>query len=301
MTQTFFNTILAPLIYNSSNRRLIVYMRQKNILKSVVECCYCHHSMKEIKKNNTADGYVFKCGNKQCNYFQTTKSIRNGSFLENYNIKLNKFLHFLYEFTLGTPQKDMVEKIGISNSLCEKLCKNLRRNATMFLRRNPIFLGGPGVCVQIDEAKFNFNVKSHRGRSPREQIWVFGLVDTSFTPAKGFMQVVEARNKQTLMPIIYNTVLPGSIIYSDEWPAYNSINVNYQHSTVCHKFNFVNPETGVHTQNIESYWNKQKNRIKKMLGVKKTCLSDYLSLFVFLDYYCKNKFDNLIEKLLFTE
>ena len=28
---------------------------------------------------------------------------------------------------------------------------------------NPIRLGGPGVVVQVDETKINFNVKSHRG------------------------------------------------------------------------------------------------------------------------------------------
>lgn len=35
------------------------------------------------------------------------------------------------------------------------------------------------------------------------------------------------------------------------------------HVTINYTFNFMNSKTGVHTQNIESLWNKLKKRIKK--------------------------------------
>jgi hypothetical protein len=55
-------------------------------------------------------------------------------------------------------------------------------------------LGGPGIIVEIDESMFNHKVKSHRGRGPARRRWVFGMVDGSYTPARGVMKVVEERN-----------------------------------------------------------------------------------------------------------
>jgi hypothetical protein len=49
---------------------------------------------------------------------------------------------------------------------------------------------------------------------------VFGMVDTSQTPALGVMTTVAKRDAATLLPIIARHVRPGTIIHSDEWAAY---------------------------------------------------------------------------------
>ena len=63
----------------------------------------------------------------------------------------------------------------------------------------------------------------HRGRPTTEQIWVFGLVDTSQTHSLGYMEIVPQRDAATLLPLINNHVAPGTIIHSDEWAAYNRV------------------------------------------------------------------------------
>jgi hypothetical protein len=40
--------------------------------------------------------------------------------------------------------------------------------------------------------------------------------------------------------------------------------------------NFVDPDTGTHTQNIESYWTKTKYKFKVMKGVSADALPSYL-------------------------
>ena len=63
----------------------------------------------------------------------------------------------------------------------------------------------------------------HRGRPPVAETWVFGMVDCSTSPATGFVQIVERRNAATLLPIIHQHIRPGTMVYSDEWRAYNQV------------------------------------------------------------------------------
>jgi hypothetical protein len=57
----------------------------------------------------------------------------------------------------------------------------------------------------------------------------------------------------------------GTTIHSDEWAAYRSLrnNPNYIHLTANHSVNFVEPMSGVHTQNIENTWMRVKRKQKK--------------------------------------
>jgi transposase-like protein len=60
------------------------------------------------------------------------------------------------------------------------------------------------------------------------------------------------RDAATLVPIIERHVHPGTMIYSDGWAAYRGLQeAGYQHQTVIHDRNFVDPDTGTHTQTIE--------------------------------------------------
>ena len=52
--------------------------------------------------------------------------------------------------------------------------------------------------------------------------------------------------------------------------------LGYMHKTVNHSVNFVDRKTGVHTQTIESYWNRHKSHIKTMRGCKRSFLNSYL-------------------------
>ena len=109
------------------------------------------------------------------------------------------------------------------------------------------------------------------------------MVDTSLTPALGVMQLVAQRDAATLLPIIQQHVRPGTIVWSDMWAAYNRVQhlpPVAQHQTVNHSIEFVNSATGVHTQNIESYWNRVKTKIKRMKGVHDHMMSSYLDEFM---------------------
>jgi hypothetical protein len=143
--------------------------------------------------------------------------------LEHLTISLQKFIHVVYLYSRETSREKIRDTTGVSLSVIYKIVKLIRLRIENYFERNPIVLGGPNVIVQIDESKFNFNVKAHRGQAPLEAIWVFGIVDTSFRPARGFVQIVAQRDRRTLCGIIQRIVRPNSIIHSDEWRAYSNI------------------------------------------------------------------------------
>lgn len=90
-------------------------------------------------------------------------------------------------------------------------------------------------------------------------VWVFGMVDASHIPSLGYMEIVDQRDAATLLPIIRDHVQPGTTIWSDMWAAYNGVSTLpgvTSHETVNHSIQFVNPVNGVHTNAIESYWNR---------------------------------------------
>ncbi len=47
---------------------------------------------------------------------------------------------------------------------------------------------------------------------------------------------------------------------------YKDLNNNYTHQTVNHSQNFVNPDTGAHTQTVERGWNRAKVRNRARWG-----------------------------------
>jgi len=69
----------------------------------------------------------------------------------------------------------------------------------------------------------------------------------------------------------------GTTIWSDEWAAYRTLGqVGYQHVTVNHSRFYVDPNTGVHTNDIESRWNAAKKRFRQMFGVHREFIAEYL-------------------------
>ena len=112
---------------------------------------------------------------------------------------------------------------------------------------------------------------------------MFGICDTSHTPALGVMKIVPNRAAATILPILQQHLRSGTIVHSDQWAAYNQVQqlpVVSSHMTVNHSLHFVDRATGVHTQNVESYWSRVKRKFKRMKGVHEEMLPSYIDEFM---------------------
>ena len=77
----------------------------------------------------------------------------------------------------------------------------------IFALNNPIRLsgclvGGPVVMLQADEGCFSHKPKHHCDRCPQKTQSVFGIVDTSTSPATGYKEMIDTKDSETLLPIV---------------------------------------------------------------------------------------------------
>ncbi|KAI8508145.1 PREDICTED: uncharacterized protein LOC109471958 [Branchiostoma belcheri] len=276
------------------------WLFEHHLLASRMECLRCdgHVEMEYVERRDVSDNFTWRCPRQMC---RTSRSVRTDSiFAEFPKIDLRVFLRFIVKWVEGKLVKDIAEEllsIGYvsMHTLC-KMCRVLRQVCENKLVIDPpIPMGGENTVLVMDESVFRKKPKYRRGRRARP-IWVFGIVRTDVQPCIGYMEVVESRDANTLLPIIERCVLPGSTIYSDEWAAYRRVqdlpNVA-QHRTVNHSRHFVDPVTGVHTQHIESYWNRKKKKLKAMHGCMGEDTASYLKEEMWRERYARTSREGL--------
>ena len=255
--------------------------------------------MKQTKRKGRI---LWKCKSRNC---RTTTSLRypNQFFyftgkLGRPNCKLSicSIVRLEYFFVYSTCTVRQLEHIcgNSSKTICGWF-HLFREVCSLSINSLPQLVGTEENSVQIDEALFRGKAKYGRGRrlkgdpvdknedksragilveigeSGLEEIqgkvmgpWVFGIYQNN--RAVRFF-VAPDRKATTLLPIILEQVKQGSVIVSDEWSAYRRISeLGYTHYTVCHKRNYVEPETGFHTQAIERAWCDAKSYVKRARG-----------------------------------
>ena len=216
----------------------------RGLLKQTMTCSSCAGQMILLPcaASKSTDLHVWKC--QTCNKFT---NIRTESILSGKKLSFKTFLTLLFYLCIRSlTNVEVSALVGVSTKAVGEWRTMLSNAVADWFLHNSSPLGGPGKVVEVDEAKFGKR-KFSRG-SYREGMWVLGGVDREtgqcfLVPCPG-----NARGADVLLPIIQRWVLPGSIVYTDEWGAYNNLPQHgYTHDSVSHTIQFVDPTTGVHT------------------------------------------------------
>lgn len=193
-------------------------------------------------------------------------------------------LEVVYYWVQGT-QEDYAKfecGIGSDNTMVD-FYMYCRQACYEYLERNFEMLGGPGIIVEVDEAKFGRR-KFHRG-SRVDGVWIFGMVERGSRMTRCSMMPVECRDEETLIGQIKKFVAPGTTIYSDCWAGYNGLAAaDYTHKKVNHSKQFKVPNTDVHTNNIEGLWNQVRRSFPKF-GTTKDHYASHLTEFIYKRRY----------------
>ena len=279
----------------------INWLQQKGLLKDRRRCSSrgCRSVMELRETSEGTDGYLWRCPLRGCG---KRCSLRKGTFFENSNLSMGEILSLVYCWAVGMTMSTTATVMELSHHTVIDWFNCLREECTaklLRLSREDRMLGGAGHIVEIDESLL-IKRKYNRGRRRHQhQQWVFGMYDRR--TGNGIIQFVHRRDEATLLPLIQQYVLPGSTIYTDGWAAYNNLsNHGYVHGVVVHEENFVDPETGVHTQGIEAYWSRAKRKIREVYGSTLPLLPSYIDEYMWRERYgfhSAEAFHNIMEHI----
>ena len=211
----------------------------------------------------------------RCNFVQ---SIYKGTWLEKSHLDIqtnmrfvNLFVQDFFSYKVATSELKITQK-----TICD-WASFAREVLVAWCIGREEKIGGAGKIVEIDEAKFGKR-KYNMGRVIEGQ-WVFGGFCRETRSC--FMVPVEKRDTETLIGIIKEKILPGTTVISDCWKAYECLgSEEFEHLTVNHSYNFVDPQTGAHTNTIERQWRELWQKVL-VFGRKKSHFVGYLATALF--------------------
>ena len=217
-------------------------------------CPKCNHRLSTTQDSSAKLKMKIYCP--QCGY---SCSILNKTIFTRSHLPLNKILHIIYCWAQQYPIRQTVYETHVSKPTVIHFYESCCDACVQYINSMPK-IGGIGCEVQIDETQVAKR-KANVGRIPAQtDIWVFGGI--CIETQEVFATVVTQRTSNVLLTELCNHVNDYTKVVSDCWPAYHGItNIpqrHYAHGTVNHKYNFVDPATCDHTQNIERYWRTLK-------------------------------------------
>lgn len=274
-------------------------MVKLGIYKNRQSCRRCNSAMSFVKCKTTSDGYRWCC-RRPC---RATASIRLGSYFCDLKIPLQSLITIFYKYINGTLPDDIAHEVLLNRHTVGSWCSFARQIIIEDLCNNNELIGGVNTdgsakVVEIDESLF-FKRKYNRGRFTNGQWYVGGVERGS---RRCFIVPVENRNAQTMMNVIQDNVLPGTIIITDEWRAYSRAMedlTQYTHHTINHSLYFVDPvNPNINTQRIENFWSGSKAFLREKRGICQEEHHEYLLQYIWQRRIEKRKRINAFMYLL---
>lgn len=207
-----------------------------------------------------------------------------GTAFEKSPTNLTKWFHAMYLFTTtrnGVSAKRIEREIGVTYKCAWRIGHQLRQLlAARDAADNPGPLSGH---VEMDEVYIGGRIRAFKkhgkGEYLKNKSTVFGMVERGGVLRS---QVVPSERHDVLMPIVVNSVKPGTTISTDKSRSYLRLKRHgFKHGRVNHDIGeYV--RGNVHTNTIEGFWSHLKRGIKSThASVSKKHIQKYVDEFVF--------------------
>lgn len=169
----------------------------------------------------------------------------------------HKQARLIEHFVAGTTARTAASLCGVHRNTAAYYFLRLREIIAYELEvESEAMFGGE---IEVDESYFGGKRKGKRGRGAAGKVPVFGLLNRG---GKVFAKIIPDASGATLVPIIKRKVIPDSIVYSDCWKGYNTLDVSdFHHFRINHSKLFADRRN--HINGIENFWNQAKRHMRR--------------------------------------
>jgi len=244
-----------------SEEKACAYLQSLGLLRVYKECPFC---------GSWRVGWIRRCIYK-CYKCKREWSPRLGSVLEKTRINYSRLLILVKLFELEVSAHRASKELGMSYSTVYSFYRKFREGIYKCVKAESKQLGGE---VEADESYFGGRRRGKRGRGAVGKIHVFGIIEREGAVK---VEVVPDVRAETLLNEIKEKVKRGSIIYTDQYRAYDTLVTHgdyFQHLRINKEQRFVNGK--VYINGIEGFWSFAKERLMKFHGISSKYFVYYL-------------------------
>ena len=236
------------------------YLIQNSVFYREFDCPRCSNPMSRHEHRG-----VFRCLRRSCRKYEV--SMRIGTFFHKHSIGCLQILRLARLWLTGIRHKSAVLLTGHSPKTVTSFYFYFSQLVASSLTEYDMVIGGENVIVEVDETKLGKR-KYHRGHRV-DGVWVICGIER--TPeSRCFCVAMDDRSAETIRDVISRHVRQGSILYTDRWKGYSSIeeSLGMRHMSVNHSLYFKDPMTGVNTNKVEGLNGGVKRAIPERNRVK---------------------------------
>ena len=172
-------------------------------------------------------------------------------------------------FVAGVTARTAADLLGVNRKTAAYFFHRLRQIIAHEVDRGSPLAGH----VEVDESYFGGHRKGKRGRGAAGKVPVFGLLKRG---GRVYTVMIPNTQRATLLPIIEEKIVPDSVVYTDSYSVYDSLDVSeFHHYRIDHTNTFTEDGHN-HINGIENFWSQAKRHLRRYNGIPKANFNLFL-------------------------
>ncbi|KAI5152335.1 hypothetical protein ENBRE01_2751 [Enteropsectra breve] len=254
------------------------------IILEEISCEECGGLMKLVNDGVSQESIRYACKNNTC---------RHLFCLFTSEIQLNDMLFLLFCIFNELSFIQIENCMDVAESAISSAKNRLATAFKIYNRRNPMFLGGPGVIVECGTTVLSpSGIVTHPAKNQddiEDTVWILACIDRS--EAKNFnVKRIKKRSVESITDALSGEIQVLSAFYTDGHPSYPAVaaNLGLEHRVV-NRSHGIGSEHETHTKKILGFWSSLKAKVRNQGGVQRSVIDDWLEEYTFYRRFIQNR------------